>query len=221
VIADVEETRSGWGDFGPVSAIPEIYTAAAQFGDDGFRMVHTWVTPKWVVRAGGSRSSIEASMQQAVASVDPALPFAEFRGMDEVRSAAFGMQRLETTVLTTLAGLALLLAAVGIYGIIAHSVVERTREFGIRLALGSTRWQAVASAAGSGIALAALGAAFGLLLSLWAGKLVRTLIWGVKPNDALTLATVTAVLLSVAVVAAFVPALRIARIDPAITLRDE
>ena len=221
VVADVQEKRSGRGDYGPVSAIPEIYSPAAQYGDSALRMVHTWVTPKWVVRSAGSRSEIAGAMQQAVASVDPRLPFAEFRDMDEVRSAAFGLQRLETTLLSSLAGLALLLAAVGIYGIIAHSVVERTREFGIRLALGSSRWRAISTAARSGISLAALGAVCGLLLSLWGGKLVQTLIWGVKPNDFLTLATVTAVLLGVAVLAAFIPALRIARIDPAITLREE
>jgi predicted permease len=221
VVADVQEKRSGWGDFGPVSAIPEIYSPAAGFGDSGFRMVHTWVSPKWVARATGSRSEIAGAMQKAVASVDSKLPFAEFRSMDEVRSAAFGMQRLETTLLTTLAGLALLLAAVGIYGIIAHSVLERTREFGIRLALGSTRWNAIATTARSGIVLAAIGTGAGLLLSLWTGKLVKTLIWGVKPDDGLTLAAVTGILLTVAALAALIPALRIARIDPAVTLREE
>ena len=221
VVADVQEKRAGWGDAGPIGAIPEVYVPASQFSDAGFRMVHTWFTPKWVVRAAGPRSGIAAAMQQALASVDPSIPFAEFRSMDEVREAALGMQRLESTLLGALAGLALLLAAVGIYGIIAHSVVERTREFGIRLALGSSRWQAVAAAARSGIVLAALGAVSGLLLSLWAGKLMRSLIWGVKPNDGATLATVTAILLGVAGLSALIPALRIARIDPAITLREE
>ena len=131
------------------------------------------------------------------------------------------MQRLETTLLGALAALALLLAAVGVYGLIAHSVLERTREFGIRLALGSSRWQAIALAARSGFWLASAGVAAGWLLSLWAGRLLRALIWGVKPNDGFTLATVAATLLVVAALAALLPALRIARIDPAVTLREE
>ena len=221
VVADVQERRGGWGDFGPITTVPEIYIPAAQFGAGGFRMVHAWFNPKWVVRDAGPRPGIASMMQQAVAAVDPNLPFAEFQSMDEIRSAAFGLQRLETTLLGALAGLALLLAAVGIYGLIAHSVLERTREFGIRLALGSSRWQAIASAARSGILLAATGVAAGLLLSLWAGRLLRALIWGVKPDDGLTLGTVAATLLTVAALAALLPALRIARIDPAVILREE
>ncbi|MBV8842211.1 MAG: ABC transporter permease [Bryobacterales bacterium] len=221
VVADVQEKRAGWGDFGPIGPIPDIYVPAAQFSDAGFRMVHTWFTPKWVVRASAPRAAMEAAMQQSVASVDPQLPFAEFRTMDEVRSAAFGMQRLQTTLLSSLAGLALLLSAVGIYGIIAHSVIERTREFGIRIALGSSHAKAISAAARPGIALAAIGVAAGLLLSFWARKLISTLIWGVRPDDAITLAGVSAILLAAAVAAALIPSLRIARIDPAMTLREE
>jgi predicted permease len=221
VVADVQEKRSGWGDFGPIGPIPDIYVPAAQFSDAGFRTVHTWFTPEWIVRASGARAGLASAMQQGVSAVDPHLPFAEFRTMGEVRDAALGMQRLQTTLLTTLAGLALLLSAVGVYGIIAHSVVERTREFGIRLALGSSRWQAITAAARSGIALAVVGAALGLILSLWAGRLMKVLIWGVKPDDGVTLAVVSALLLGVAAVAALIPSLRIARIDPAITLREE
>ena len=113
------------------------------------------------------------------------------------------------------------MAAVGIYGMISHSVVERTREFGIRLALGSPRWRAIFVVARSGVGLAALGTGLGLGLSLWARKLIRVLIYGVKPDDALTLGSVAALLLAVAAVAALIPASRIVRIDPATTLREE
>jgi len=221
VVADVQEKRAGWGDFGPIGAIFDVYVPATQFSEGGFRTVHTWFMPKWVVRSSAPRLQISSALQQSVASVDPGLPFAEFRSMDEVRSAAFGMQRLETMLLSALSGLALLLAAVGVYGIIAHSVVERTREFGIRLALGSTRWRVIGSAACSGIWTALIGTAAGVATSLWTGKLMTALIWGVKPSDGYTLSAVTAILLIVAALASFIPALRIARIDPAVTLREE
>jgi predicted permease len=221
VVADVQEKRAGWGDFGPIGAIPDIYVPAAQFSDAGLRTVHTWFMPKWVVRSSAPRLQLANAMQQALASVDPRLPFAEFRSMSEVRSAAFGMQRLETILLGSLSGLALLLAAVGVYGIVAHSVVEQTREFGIRLALGSTRWKVIGATTRSGICMAVIGAAAGLAASLWTGKLMTALIWGVKPNDSSTLAVVTTVLLGIAALASIIPALRIARIDPAVTLREE
>jgi predicted permease len=221
VVADVQEKRAGWGDFGPLGAIPDVYVPATQFSDAGFRTVHTWFMPKWVVRSSASRRQASSALQQAVASVDPRLPFAELRSMDEVRSAAFGMQRLETLLLSSLSSLALLLAAVGVYGIIVHSVVERTREFGIRLALGCTRWRVIGSTASSGIWTALIGAAAGVGASLWTGKLMTALIWGVKPNDGYTLSAVTAILLTVAALASLIPALRITRIDPAVTLREE
>jgi len=111
-----------------VDDIPGVYVPATQFGSGGSRVVHAWFDPKWVVRAVGSRAEISRAIQQAIAASDPQLPIAEFRAMDEVRSDAFGLQRLETILLGSLAALALLLAAVGVYGLIAHSVAARMRE---------------------------------------------------------------------------------------------
>jgi predicted permease len=218
VVADVQ-ARAGSGGFGPIGPVPGVYVPAAQFA--GFNLVHVWFNPKWVVRASGRQAEIAAAMRQAVSSIDPQLPFAEFRGMDQVRGAAFGLPGLEAILFGALAVLALVLAAIGIYGLIAHSVVERTREFGIRLALGSTVSRAIVTVARPGIVLAAIGIAAGWVLSRGAGKLIRSVIWGVKPDDPLTFAVIAGTLLSAAVLAAFIPALRIARIDPARALREE
>jgi ABC-type antimicrobial peptide transport system permease subunit len=141
--------------------------------------------------------------------------------MDEVREDAFGFERLKAVLLGGLAGLALLLSAVGILGLIAQTVVERTREFGIRIALGSSVSQAILAVAGQGVLLAAAGAAIGIALSFWAGKLFQSLTYQVKATDPLTFAAVALTLLSVAGLASLLPGIKIARIDPARTLRED
>jgi putative ABC transport system permease protein len=122
-------------------------------------------------------------------------------------------------LLVTLGAIAALLAAIGIYGLISASVTERTRELGIRLALGATARQAVQSVAGIGVALAAAGAVVGTLASMWVVRFIGSLLWGVQPTDPLTFATVGFVLLVVAAIASTIPALRVLRLDPSETLR--
>ena len=156
-----------------------------------------------------------------LASVDPLLAFSAFRPMDEVREDAFGHERLESVLLGALAGLALLLSAVGILGLMAQTVVERTREFGIRIALGSSVSQAIFAVAGQGVLLAAAGAAIGVALSFWAGKLFQSLIYQVKATDPLTFAAVALTPLSVAALASLLPGIKIAHIDPTRTLRED
>ncbi len=220
VVADVQQ-QSSWGDFGPVAPTPTVYVPAAQISGRDFQAMHGFYSPHWVVRAAGSRAPIAQAMRAAVAAVDQQLPFAEFRGMDDVRSGAFARQRLQAVLLGSLAMLALLLAAVGIYGLIAHSVMERTREFGIRLALGAQRWQAIGEAARPGVVLTLIGAAIGYFLAQGAGRLLESVIWGIPAGDPRTFAGAAASLLTVAAFASLIPSLRIARLDPAKTLREE
>ena len=220
VVADVQQ-RWTFGASAPIGAIRGVYLPAAQLKSGYFQVVHTWFSPSWVVRASGPQSAIAQALRQSVASVDQQLPFAEFRSMEEVRSAAFSLPRLEAVLLAALGGLALLLGAVGIYGLISHSVMERTREFGIRLALGSTARQAILAAARPGIVLTALGIAIGSLLSLGASDSLHALIFGIQPNDLVSFAAAAGTLLMVAVIASLLPSLRIARVNPADTLRQE
>ena len=220
VVGSVQQ-KSGWGGFGPIGAAPAIYVPAAQTSDKFLQLVHTWFTPAWIVRTKGASEGIPGEMQRALQAVDPLLPFAGFRTMLDVRSRAYADQRFQTTLMSLLAGLALLLAAVGIYGLIANSVVERTRELGIRMALGATVSQAMRTVALPGITLALAGVAIGSVLALGTVNLLRHMIWGVRPTDPATFASVAIVLTVIAGAASIIPALRIVRLNPAETLRDE
>jgi ABC-type antimicrobial peptide transport system permease subunit len=158
-------------------------------------------------------------MQKAVAAVDPLLPVAKFRTLDEVRGEAAATPRAQALLLGTLAGLALLLAAVGLYGLVANSVAERTRELGIRLALGATSTQAVFAASVPGLVLTVAGVAIGVVAARLAARTMQRLVWGVTVGDPMTFATAAGAVLIVAAIATLVPAFRIARLDPMKALR--
>jgi predicted permease len=220
VVGDVQQ-KSGWGDGSPLAAMPDIYIPAMQVEDKLISMVHTWFSPSWIVRSPGPMEGTIAGMQRAIQAVDPQLPFAGFHSMEDIRYRSLAQERFQAVLLGALAGLALLLAAVGIYGLIANSVAERTRELGIRLALGATVAQAMRAVALPGVALALAGVAAGSVLAGFASQLLRRLVWGVRPGDPLTFMAVGLVLLGVAAAASFLPALRVTRLSPAETLRQE
>jgi predicted permease len=220
VVGDIQQ-KSGWGDNCPLAPMPDIYIPATQVEDKLMQLVHTWFSPSWIVRASGPPEGVIAGMQRAIQAVDPQLPFAGFHNMEDVRYRALAQERFQAVLLGALAGLALLLAAVGIYGLIANSVAERTRELGIRLALGATVPQAMRSVALPGVALALAGVMVGSVLAGFASQLLRHLVWGVRPGDPLTFVAVGLGLLGVAAAASFLPALRVTRLNPAETLRQE
>jgi ABC-type antimicrobial peptide transport system permease subunit len=139
--------------------------------------------------------------------------------MKDVRAAATAEQSMLMTLVGALALVALLLAAVGLHGLISHSVNERTREFGIRLALGATPAGTVRAVAWSGIVLAGIGAAIGAALAVPASTMVASVLYGVAERDPLTYIGAAVFLFVVAAIASILPALRILRLDPAATLR--
>ena len=220
VVGDVQQS-AGWGDYGPSGAVPTLYIPAAQTTDKALQLIHTWFSPSWVVRTSAPLPGITASLQSTVAAIDPLLPFAEFQTMGQIRSHAFAFQRLNAVLLGTLAGLALLLAAIGIYGLVANSVAERTRELGIRMALGASVAQAIRAVCAYGLSLTLAGLLVGCVLAVAAARVLRTLLWGVTATDTLTFAGACGALFLVAALASFLPGLRVARIDPAQSLRDE
>jgi hypothetical protein len=220
VVGDVQQTP-GWDQTAPVQPTPTAYIPSSQTSGELLTLIHTWFSPSWIVRALGPPANIIRELQTIAAQVDPLLPIAAFHSIEDLRADSLQSQRFEATLLTALSSLALLLAVVGIYGLMAQSVAERRREMGIRIALGSTLPRAIRSAAAPGIFLALMGVLAGCVLAALSSKVLAHLIFGVSALDPITYATVAVGLLAVAAVASLIPALRIAALNPAETLREE
>ena len=205
---------------GPVSIEPTIYFPAAQAEDGTFGLLHTWFAPKWVVRTTGRVRGLEAQMQSAIAATDPLLPIAHFRTVDELRGIYTSDQSFLAVLFAVLAGLAVLLAGVGVYGLIGRGIVERQHELGVRMALGATAEHTMLETMKPGLLLAITGVSVGGVLAVVAARLLHSIIWGVRPADPVTLVAAILLLLAVTAIATLVPAFRILRLDPAETLRN-
>ena len=163
--------------------------------------------------------AVVPALIRAVHDLDPNVPVADIRAMDEVVSRSTAQRRLTMLLLTAFAGLALVLAAVGVYAVISYSVSQRTQEIGIRMALGAARSAVMRMVLGQALTLAAIGVAAGAGGAWMLTRLMQKLLFGVEPSDPVTFAAVAALLAAVAAAAAVVPALRATRVDPAIALR--
>lgn len=219
-VADVS-VSSGLYEGAPLMSEQAMYIPAAQVDAHFLSLVHVWAQPNWIVRTAGPIEGLTAEMQRALASVDPNLPFSGFYSMKDLLAQTLAMQRIEVALLGAMAALALLLSLLGIFALVASMVAQRTREIGIRMALGSTVSRAIMKIGSSGAGASALGILLGLILCAGALRLMRSVLYGVGVYDTPTLVAVVLTLTLVTLLAATVPALRITRIDPAQTLRDE
>lgn len=220
VVPDVLD-QSNMERVAPIQTEPIYYVPYTQTSPRLLAIVHMWAQPSWIVRTRGPVGGLTGRMQQALSGIDPGLPFSGFYSMEDLLHRQLQMQRIEVALLGTLAGLALLLSAVGIYALVSNLVVQRTREIGIRIALGSTLGQAMQHIASPGVAAALGGVAVGLACSFFVLRVMKSAIYGVGTYDPVTLISVPLLLVAIAAVASLLPALRIARIDPAATLRAE
>ena len=191
----------------------EIYLPCAQSG-----------SPPWMFFAVRSRvegGSVIASVRNAVREVAPDEPLYDVRTMDERVAASTAPRRLNAWLLGIFAALALVLSAVGTYGVIAYSVAQRTHEFGIRMALGAERGDVLKLVLGQGIALTLLGVGVGLAGAAGFTRYLSSLLYGVRPNDALTFISVGLLLFAVVLLACYIPARRATKVDPMVALRYE
>jgi predicted permease len=219
IAGDVQQVGSGFSvegmAGGPIHASPTIYVPAAQTTMGLF----SWFAPTWMVRAPSAGAAMSA-IRDAVAAVDPLMPVSDVRSMADVVARATSRQRLMMWLVGIMAAAAALLAAVGLHGLVAQSVAERTRELGIRLALGARPAAMLRNVALSGAALAGLGALAGGALSFPATSLIGSFLVDVPRGDVATYLAVTLLILVVTAIASIVPAMRILRLDPAKTLRE-
>jgi putative ABC transport system permease protein len=153
--------------------------------------------------------------------LDPGLALSGIRTMDEIVSNSVAERRLTVMLLTAFAGAAMVLAAVGIYGVIAYSVTQRTHEIGIRMALGARRGDVVRLVVRNALMLVAFGVAAGAAGALLLTRLMSGLLFDVRPSDPLTFAVVIGILIAVALAASVLPGLRATRVDPVIALRGD
>ena len=200
---------------------PAVFVPAAQASETAMRVAHRFFDMKWAVRANGPTGPLEQQVREAVRSVAPTLPFVRFEPMTAVVAQDLDLQRLLSVLLGAFAVAAILLAGVGLYGLIAYAAAQRTREVGIRMALGATAGRVVATLVREGVATAGVGLAAGIAGALFASRVLQSLLFGVSPVDASTFAAVGLAFAGVAAVAAFAPAIRAVRINPVEALRAE
>jgi putative ABC transport system permease protein len=179
-----------------------------------------WPTVLLTINAApGQRAAVERAVTKVLADTDPTVAFT-FGTFDQLVEATVAQERLIAMLAAFFGGLALLLAAVGLYGVVAHAVRARQTEIGLRMALGATPFSIVRLVFQRVGILIAAGVAFGLAGSLWAARFVETLLFQLKARDPLTFAGAAAVLVAVGIIAAWIPAVRAARLDPAMVLRE-
>jgi len=174
-----------------------------------------------VVRSSLSSSSVAAGIREAVRSIDKNLPVTDIEPLNDALGKSISQERFRTFLLGSFSAIALVLAAVGIFGVMSYSASQRTREIGIRMALGAGRGEVLRLILGQGMKLALFGLGIGVVAALLLTRLMSSLLYSVSATDPVTFASVTIILLSVALTACYIPARRAMRVDPMVALRHE
>jgi putative ABC transport system permease protein len=181
----------------------------------------TWPLMDLVIRPSGDAAAVVTAVRQTVHAMDPELPVSNVRPMREWIATSAAQPRLNAVLLAVFAGIALLVAAIGTYGVLAYSVSQRTRELGVRMALGADRSGVLRLIVREGMTVGIAGIVAGVVAAAVFGRAISTLVFGVSAWDPVTYGVVTAALALVTLAACVVPAMRAARVDPIIALRLE
>jgi putative ABC transport system permease protein len=198
-----------------------MYVPAGQTTDGLTQFANKVIPLSWVVRTSQEPTALTAAIQREFLAVDGQLPVSKFRTMERVISESTARQDFDMLLLTIFAATALLLAALGIYGLMSYSVEQRTQEIGIRVALGASGGEMLRMVIGRGLLLAGIGLAVGLAAAFGLTRLLSTLLFGVKANDPIAFGAVVVTLGAVAWIAVYIPARRATHIDPLVALRYE
>ena len=213
--------KPGMGSDQPITTEPVVYIPATQTDQGLINIAHVWFQPSWIVRTRQPLEGTAHAMQQVLTRVDSQLPFSGFYSMQDLLAQNLIQQRIEVALIVTFAGLALLLSALGVYGLVSNLVTQRKREFGIRIAFGSSLPAAIFDVGSDGVRAAIYGLVLGIGISLLVLRVLHSQLYGIRYYDPFTFSMVVAAILGVATLASVLPALRLANLDPAETLRTE
>ena len=198
-----------------------MYVPQSQITDGLTRLAGGLLPLSWVIRTSGDPLSISSAVRHELESLDPQLSPSHVANMERLIAEGNSRQNFNTLLLTVFASIALLLAAVGIYGLMSYAVEQRMQEIGIRMALGADQGKIMRLVLGQGMRLAMVGTALGLAGAYGLTRLLAKFLFGVKPSDPLAFSIVAATLIVVTLLAAFVPTRRAMRVDPIVALRQE
>jgi putative ABC transport system permease protein len=201
--------------------VPVMYVPQSQITDGLTRLGASLLPLSWAIRTSGDPQSVVAAVGREFESLDATLSPSHVMAMDQVIAESNTRQNFNTLLLTVFAFIALLLAAVGIYGLMAYTVEQRTQEIGIRMALGANQGKIMRLVLGQGMRLAIVGTVLGLAAAYGLTRLLSNFLYGVKPSDPLAFSMVALTLIAVVLLAAFVPTRRAMRVDPVVALRQE
>lgn len=215
IVGSVTEATLGRGK------VPVMYVPQSQVTDGLTKLAGSLLPLSWVIRTGADPLSVAFAVQREFETLDAQLAPTHVVTMQQVISESTTQQNFSTLLLTVLAGLALLLAAVGIYGLMAYSVQQRTQEIGIRMALGANRTRIMQMILGQGARLAAIGTVIGLVGAYFVARVLAKFLFGMKTNDPLAFSIVAVILVGITLLAGAVPARRATRVDPMVALRQE
>ncbi|HEV2245884.1 MAG TPA: ABC transporter permease, partial [Terriglobia bacterium] len=202
-------------------APPTFFVPMAQASYQSDQLFQAWFPTSVLVRTAQDPLTVSREIEGALRQADPNLPIGQIRTMEEVFSQSIAFQRFLMTLMTVFAGLSLVLAMVGLYGVISYSVTQRTHEIGIRMALGAERREVLRMVVWQGLRLALIGVSIGIAGALALTRFLTSLLYGVKPTDPLTFIVVSLILTAVALAACYIPARRAARVDLMVALRYE
>jgi predicted permease len=218
VVGIVGDVRENGLDSDPP---PVMYVPWYQMSDSLTKLGNSLIPAAWIVRTTAPTASLTGEIQKEFQAVDAQLPIAQVRSMEQVVSKSIAQQDFNMMLLTIFGVIALLLAAIGIYGLMSYSVAQATHDIGVRVALGADRRTILSLVVGRGMKLAGAGLAIGAVAAYGASRLLAKMLYGVKPTDPASYAIVIAALGVIALLACYIPARRAMRVDPIIALRQE
>jgi len=217
IVGEAGDVRSSLNEAAPAT----FFVPVAQASYETDQLFQGWFPTSILVRVAVKPLTLSRAVENAVREAGPNIPIGHVQSMEDVLSISLAFQRLLMTLMSVFAGLALMLAAVGIYGVLSYWVRQRTHEIGIRMALGAAAHDVLKLVVKQGAVLTAIGLVAGLVAAFGLTRLIAGLLYGVRPIDPLTFVVVSLILTAVALLASYIPARRATKVDPMVALRYE